>query len=167
MASTNAERSAERNPAEEMLNALRAAVDLLGQEIRVKAAVGRLVDVVGEEEREHEQGRRPQVRHERHQGETEADRADRDEHERTAAAERRVERVAPRADHERQRQGEDALGGEHRPDQRGRRCVLAEHRRQVGGRRRQRPRQAERADAQLDDRPDARAELSDRRRRGR
>ena len=43
----------------------------------------------------------------------------------------------------------------------------AEHRRQVGGRRRQRPREAERADAQLDDGRDARAELSDRRRRGR
>ena len=45
-------------------------------------------------------------------------RPERDEHERAAPAERRVERVAPRADHERQREREDALGGEHEPDER-------------------------------------------------
>ena len=45
--------------------------------------------------------------------------------------------------------------------------VLAEHRRQVGGGRRQRPGEAERADAELDDRRRRSSGLSVRRRRGR
>ena len=98
------ERAAERDAAEEVLNALRAAEDVVGQQVGVEAAVRGLVDVVGEEEREDEQRRRPQVRHEGHQREAEAHRADRDGHERPAPAERRVERVAPGADHERQGQ---------------------------------------------------------------
>ena len=46
------ERAAERGSAEEVLDALGAAEVRVGQQVRIEAAVGRLVDVVREEEGE-------------------------------------------------------------------------------------------------------------------
>jgi hypothetical protein len=132
------ERRADRHASQHVLRALRGAVARLGQHIGIQAAIRRLVDVVREEEREDDQRGRPERRHERHQAQAEGDRPDRHEHERAAAAERRVERVAPGADHDRERQGEDALGGENERDQRGRVRELAEQRRQIGRHDRQR-----------------------------
>ena len=93
---------AERDPAHDVLHALGVAEHPRRQHVRVQPAVGRLVDVVGEEECEDEERRRPQVRHERHQRQAERHGREGDHHERASAAEGRVERVAPRADHERQ-----------------------------------------------------------------
>jgi hypothetical protein len=76
---------ADREPAEEVLHALRAAVLPLRQQVGVEAAVRRLVEVVREEEREQDQRHQPEARHERHEREAEADRAERDEHERAPA----------------------------------------------------------------------------------
>jgi hypothetical protein len=120
----------ERGAPHEVLRALRPAEHPLREQVGVEAAVGRLVHVVGEKG-EDEQRRRPQARHERHQREAEADGAERNEHERPPPPERRVERVAPGPDHERERHGEETLGREHKRDQRRRRRELAEQRRQV------------------------------------
>ena len=139
------QRTADRDPSENVLDALRTAEHALGQHVRVEPAIRRLVDVVGEEERAQHQRGRPEVRHERQQREGERHRAHRDEHERAAAAERRVERIAPRADHERERQGEDAFRRQDEPDERRRLRVLAEDRREVRGGGGQRPRETERA----------------------
>ena len=147
------QRRAERGPAHQVLGALGAAVDPLRQQVGVEAAVGRLVDVVGEEEREDEQRRRPEARHERHQREAEPDRAERDEHERAPAAERGVERVAPRADDQRQRDREEPFRREDERDQGRRGRELPEQRRQVGRRRRQREREPEGAEAERPDDP--------------
>ena len=112
------ESGAERDPSQHVLDPLRAAIRRGRQQVRIQAAVRRLVDVVREEEREDDQRRRPEVRHEREQQETEAERAERREHERAPTAERRVERVAPRADHRRQCEREHALRAENESDQR-------------------------------------------------
>ena len=53
------QRSAQRDPAQHVLHALRAPVRRLRQEIRVQPAVRRLVHVVREEEREDDQRSRP------------------------------------------------------------------------------------------------------------
>ena len=45
------QRTRERDPAKDVLHALRPAEHAVGQDVRVQAAVRRLVDVVGEEER--------------------------------------------------------------------------------------------------------------------
>jgi hypothetical protein len=142
------ERAADREPAQHVLDALGPSELARGQQVRVEAAVRRLVDVVGEEEREDEERRRPEVRHEGDEREAEGDRADRDEHERAPAAERRMERVAPGADDERQRDREHALGGEDERDQARRAGELAENRRQVGRRRRDGEREPEGAEAE-------------------
>ena len=75
----------DRDPAEDVLDALGAAEDALGQHVGVQAPVRRLVDVVREEQPEQHQRRRPEVRHERDQREREGHRAERDEHERPPA----------------------------------------------------------------------------------
>ena len=151
------QRGAERDSAEQVLHALSAAVDSLGQQVRVEPAVRRLVDVVGEEEREHEQRRRPQIGHERDESEAEPHRADRGEHERPTPAHWRVEHVAPRPDHERQRQGECTFGAENEANQARRVGESLEQSWQVRGRRRQREREAERAEPQRPDEPARRA----------
>ena len=92
-------------------------------------------------------------------------RAERDEHERPPAPERRVERVAPRADHERQREGEGALGREHEADEGLGVRVAPEERRQVRRGRRQRPGEAERARAEDERLPASRGEVRWRRSR--
>ena len=158
------QRCSERNATEQVLDALRPPEDAVRQHVRVQAAVGRLVDVVGEEEGEDEQRRRPEARHERHQGEAEPDRPDRYEHEGPAPPERRVEGVAPWPDHEREREREGAFGGEHERDQRRRAREALEQRRQIRSRRREGPREPQRADAENDRRPDGRAVVSRRRR---
>ena len=162
------QRTADRNAAKDVLHALRAPEDLLRQDVRVQAAVGRLVDVVGEEQGAEHQRRRPEVRHEGEESERERHRADGGGHERAAAPERRVERVAPRADHERKRQREDPLGCENEADERRRVGVPAEDRRQVRGGRRQRPCEAEGArpeDERVPPGPGVRRRLSSRRAR--
>ena len=68
------EGDAEGDAAQDVLDALRAREDALVQEVRVQAAVRRLVDVVREEERHHDECRRPDVRHEREEREAEAHR---------------------------------------------------------------------------------------------
>ena len=141
------ERRAERDPPQHVLDALRAAEHPRRQEVGVEAAVRWLVDVVREEEREDDERRRPEVRHEGHQHEAEGHRAEGDEHERAPAAEGRVEGVAPRADHGREQQGEDAFRAEHEGDQRPRAREVAELDRQER-QRRDREREPERAQAE-------------------
>ena len=148
------ERQSERCAAEDVLDALGAAEHRLRQEIGIQPAVRRLVHVVREEEREDDQRRRPEVRHERHQQQAEPERPERGEHERAAAAERRVERVTPRPDHRREREREDAFGAEHEPDQRAGLGESAEQRREVRRGRGDREGQPERAEAE---RPEHRA----------
>ena len=139
---------AERDAAQHVLDRLRRAVAVLRQQVGIEAAVGRLVHVVREEEREHHQRRRPEAGHEREQREAEAHRAERDEHERAPAAERRVEGVAPGPDHDGERQREQALGREHERDQRRRVGEVAEERRQVRGGGGEREGEAEGAEAE-------------------
>ena len=142
------ERRAQRDPTQDMLNPLRPPIRRGRQQVRIEAAVGRLVDVVREEERENDQRRLPEVRHEGHQQQAEAQRAERGEHERSATTHRRVEGVAPRADHRREHQREDAFRAEHEADQRTRFGEAVQQRRQVGRRRRDREGQTECAEAE-------------------
>ena len=137
------ERGAEGDSAQHVLHALRAAVGRLRQQVRIQAAIRRLIDVVREEECEDDQRRRPEIRHERHQEKAEPDRPECGQHERTSPTKRCVERVAPRADHGREHECEHALGPEDESDQRTRGRELMEKRRQVGSRRRDGERQAE------------------------
>ena len=58
------ERRAERGPAQDVLDALGAAEVVVRHEVEVEAAVGRLVDVVREEEAEERERRRLECRHE-------------------------------------------------------------------------------------------------------
>src|SRR5207302_656200 len=79
--------------------------------------------------------------------EEERHRADRREHEGAPASERRVERVAPRSDHGREREREDPLRAEERADQTARpRELVAQERRQVRRGRRDREREPEGAE---------------------
>jgi hypothetical protein len=114
------ERDPERDPAQHVLHALRAAVGRRRQHVWIEPSIRRLVQVVGEVERQHEQRRRPQVRHEGDQQQAERHRAERDQHERPPAAERRVEGVAPRSDDRRQGQGEEPFCPDYEADQRAR-----------------------------------------------
>ena len=100
------QRAAESDAAEDVLDALRPPVDVVGEQVGVEAPIRRLVDVVREEEPEQHQRRRPEARHERQQREPERHGADRGEHERPSPPERRVERVAPRPDDEREKDRE-------------------------------------------------------------
>ena len=111
------ERDAECDSAQNVLDALRAPEHVLVEEVGVETPVRRLVDVVREEERHHDECRRPELWHERDEREAEAHRESR-EHERAAPAHRRQERVAPGADDERHREREQPLGGEHGRDHR-------------------------------------------------
>jgi hypothetical protein len=142
------ERRAERDSAQHVLDPLRATVRRRRQQVRVQAAVRRLVDVIGEEEGEDDQRRRPEGRHEGHQQQAEPHRAKCGQHERSAAAHRRVERVAPGADDGREQKGEDALGAQDEADQATRGGELMQERRQVRGRRRDRKGKAEGAESQ-------------------
>src|SRR6266540_4749638 len=91
------EAASDRQAAQQVLDALRMAEAIGRQQVGVETAVGRLVRVVGEEERQQEEQHQPEARHEGDQREAERDRAESDEHEGTPAAERRLERVAPGA----------------------------------------------------------------------
>ena len=64
-------------PAQQVLDSLRAAVLPLRQEIRVQAAVRRLVEVVREEEPEQDQRHQPEARHERDERQAETHRPER------------------------------------------------------------------------------------------
>ncbi len=145
------ERDADGDPAQDVLDALRAPEDALVQQVGVEAAVRRLVDVVREEEEHHEQRRRPDVGHERNEREAEAHRQEGGEHERAAAAHRRQERVAPRADDERHGEGEEPFRGEHGGDHRLGVREVREHRREVGGGRGDREREPEGSEAEQPD----------------
>ena len=137
------QRRAERDSPHDVLDPLRAPIGRRRQDVRVEPSVRRLVHVVREEERQHDERRRPQIGHERHQQEAEAHRPERREHERTPTAERCVERVAPRADDRREREREHALGAEDETDQRSRLREAVKQRRQVRRGRGDREREAE------------------------
>ena len=148
------EGDAEGYPAQDVLDALGTREDALVQEVGVEAPVRRLVDVVREEERHHDECRRQEVGHERDEREAEAHRDDGDEHERAAAAHRSQEGVAPGADDERHGEREQSLRGEHGRDHRLRVSEFGEQRRQVGGGGGDREREPERTEPEQ---PDERA----------
>ena len=149
------ERAPERGAAHQVLHALRAAVLALLQQVRVEAAVGRLVDVVREVEAADDERGRPDRRHERHQREAEREPGDGDEHERLAPPDRRQERVAPRPDHERHGQRERALRGDDGGDQRPRVRELRQQRREIGRRHGDREREPERTEPEPHDQRNA------------
>ena len=139
--------------AHHVLRALRATVRAGSDEIRVQTAVGRLVDVVRQAEREEDESSRPEVGHEGEQREGERERDDRERHVRAPPTERGARRVRKRADDQRQDEREDPLRAENEADQRVGGGETPEDRRQVGGDGRHRPCEPERADAE---RPDQR-----------
>jgi hypothetical protein len=142
------ERGAERGSAQDVLDTLGPAEVVVRHEVGIEAAVGRLVDVVREEEAEEGERRRLEARHEREQRERDRHGHEREHHEGPPPAEGEMRRVAHRPDEKRHEEREDALRREDEPDERGRVGELAEDRREVGGHRRDRPREPERAEAQ-------------------